>query len=206
MRITKTPASLLLAFTLAASCTPAMDQQPSATQPVGSLLPVRIKAFPRDIENYAGYDGQTKCSRGTKRGVLAFKRLIDKKFPPPLWSSAKRACRKGSISEHYEGRAIDIGLNAKRYKERKHAKRIIRWLMKKDSRGNPHAIARRLGIMYIIWNGRMWRAYDGGQWKKYEGSNKHTDHIHISFSRAGGLAETSFWTGKVADVKSPWWW
>src|SRR5438270_170493 len=47
----------------------------------------------------------------------------------------------------------------------------------------------------------IWGAYLADQgWRPYEGVSPHTDHIHISFSWAGALGQTSFWTGQVANV------
>ncbi|WP_052394626.1 hypothetical protein [Kutzneria sp. 744] len=65
------------------------------------------------------------------------------------------------------------------------AEDIIRWLLATDKYGNKNAMARRLGIMYMIWNRQMWRAYDSpDQWRPYAGPNPHTDHIHFSLSWA----------------------
>jgi hypothetical protein len=58
-------------------------------------------------------------------------------------------------------------------------------------------MARRLGVMYIIWNGRIWGSYRAAEgWRSYGGANPHTDHVHFSFSRAGALKQTSYWTGR----------
>ena len=46
-------------------------------------------------------------------------------------------------------------------------------------------MARRLGVMYIIFNRRIWRAYGDPGWGAYSGTNPHTDHIHISLSYDG---------------------
>jgi hypothetical protein len=57
-------------------------------------------------------------------------------------------------------------------------------------------MARRLGVMYIIFNRKIWRSYDPG-WGSYSGTNPHTDHIHISLSYDGSTGRTSFWTNKT---------
>ncbi|MDQ3157088.1 MAG: peptidoglycan-binding protein [Actinomycetota bacterium] len=60
------------------------------------------------------------------------------------------------------------------------------------------ANARRLGIMYVIHNKKIWAVYrekDG-----WRASSGHTDHIHVSFSWNGARADTSFWTGEVQPV------
>jgi peptidoglycan hydrolase-like protein with peptidoglycan-binding domain len=68
-------------------------------------------------------------------------------------------------------------------------------LLATDRYGNPYAMARRLGIMYIIFNHRIWGAYLADQgWRPYGGSNPHTDHVHFSLSWAGALKQTTWWT------------
>ncbi len=56
--------------------------------------------------------------------------------------------------------------------------------------------------MYIIWNHRIWNVGDtnngAGGWKPYVGASEHTDHIHFSFTWAGAMGVTSWWTGKVS--------
>ncbi len=43
----------------------------------------------------------------------------------------------------------------------------------------------RLGVKYIIWNGRSWNS-SRKTWEKYSGSNPHTDHVHVTFFEQGG--------------------
>ena len=65
-------------------------------------------------------------------------------------------------------------------------------------------MARRFGIMYIIWNHKMWRAYDPGRgWAPYSGVSPHTDHIHFSFTWDGAYGRTSWWTGKALTTVQP---
>ena len=37
---------------------------------------------------------------------------------------------------------------------------VVNWLTATDAKGNVAANARRLGVMYIIWNNRIWGAYN----------------------------------------------
>jgi hypothetical protein len=65
-------------------------------------------------------------------------------------------------------------------------------------------MARRLGIMYIIWDHRIWTAQSGTEgWRRYTGRNQHVDHVHFSFGWPGARADTSFWTGRVARTPGP---
>ncbi|WP_425560283.1 LGFP repeat-containing protein, partial [Kineococcus glutinatus] len=41
-------------------------------------------------------------------------------------------------------------------------------------------------------------------WQPYTGSNPHTDHVHVSLTRRGGRAETSWWTGAVSPIAGHW--
>jgi hypothetical protein len=108
-------------------------------------------------------------------------------------TSIGRTC-DSTVSEHFEGRALDYGLNVNNAGERAIANDFLNWLLATDQYGNRHAMARRLGVMYIIWNRQQWRAYRPAEgWQPYGGSNPHTDHIHISFIWAGALRQTSWW-------------
>jgi pyruvate/2-oxoglutarate dehydrogenase complex dihydrolipoamide acyltransferase (E2) component len=98
-----------------------------------------------------------------------------------------------------EGRALDWLLNAADPAQKAKADEFLTWLLAADQYGNPHANARRLGVMYIIWNGQMFRMYDAARgWAAYTGASPHTDHIHLSFSWEGALARTSWFTGTPA--------
>ncbi len=62
----------------------------------------------------------------------------------------------------------------------------------------PAYNARRLGVMYVIFNGRIWSSYRAGDgWRAYSGGESHADHIHISLSWSGAAKRTSWWTGKA---------
>jgi hypothetical protein len=186
----------LAALTIAilASATPAQAKVP-VTPNFGPL-----------IEDYAGYDGQDTCKPKPKPGVVAFKNLVLETYPTTGAGNISRACNIGGTSEHKEGRAWDWGVNAAIESQKKKATNLLGWLFATDKHGNKHAIARRVGIMYIVWNRRMWGAWNPG-WETYcvqkgnkcvdpdDGSVKHPhrDHMHISFSWPGARKETSFW-------------
>jgi peptidoglycan hydrolase-like protein with peptidoglycan-binding domain len=91
------------------------------------------------------------------------------------------------------------------------AKALLAWMLAPDAAGRPYANARRLGVMYLIWNNRIWGSYRTAEgWRPYStcaghpepswDTGCHRDHIHISLSWAGGAGRTSFWTGRVAPV------
>lgn len=88
--------------------------------------------------------------------------------------------------------------------ERKTAKAFIDWLLATDENGNEFAMARRLGVMYIGWDDRIWESYRQG-WSELKGCFStpepgydnycHRNHIHISLSWDGAAGQTSFWGG-----------
>jgi hypothetical protein len=116
-----------------------------------------------------------------------------------------RACSIGGLSEHKEGRAFDWGgLSASRATDRARVNSLMTWLFATDRHGNRYAMARRLGVQYIVWNKRIWGAYAAGSgWRAYNGSNPHTDHVHFSLSWAGANKTTSYWTGRVTNPPPP---
>lgn len=135
------------------------------------------------------------CDPVAKPGVLAFRAWALGKWGerPGSPQNIVRACTAGT-SEHEQGRAWDLMTNSL-----EHGQAIVDALLAPEG-AEPDALARRAGIMYMIWNKRMWRAYPhaglpAGSWAPYTGGESaHTDHIHFSFSRAGADGETSLYS------------
>jgi hypothetical protein len=105
-----------------------------------------------------------------------------------------------------EGRAVDWHLDAANPAERREANRLIELLLATDRAGNPHALARRMGIQEIIWNCRSWWSGSDGMEpysacftdrgrprKGVDRTTAHRDHVHIGLSWAGARKRTSFW-------------
>jgi peptidoglycan hydrolase-like protein with peptidoglycan-binding domain len=163
--------------------------------------PATPYGLPAGVESLAALDQQSRCDPSAKPGVLKFRRLVLSTYPNTGSDGIVRACGIGGTSEHKEGRAWDWKVSAHSPTQRAEATALLRWLLATDSSGHHAAMARRLGIMYIVWDRHMWRAYDAGAgWQPYTRGEAHTDHVHFSFSRAGAAGHTSFWraTGKPA--------
>ncbi len=149
--------------------------------------------FNGGIEDYTRYDGQSTCSPSTKPGMARFMNMVMRNYGGGN-SGVGRGCGVGGTSEHKEGRAWDWRMNAGSAGDRARVNALMNWLFATDVRCNHYARARRLGVMYIIWNRRMFRLYDVDRgWANYSGSSPHTDHVHFSLSRRGGAGTTSFW-------------
>jgi len=147
--------------------------------------------FGQSIDDYASYEGQSTCDPTPKPGVVAFKDFVLAAYPCTGEGEIGRSCGTGGTSEHKEGRAWDWMVSY----PSQHATVVLSWLLETDGNGNEHAMARRLGIMYMIWNSKIWKSYQASQgWQTYTGSSPHTDHVHFSFSWEGAQKQTSFWT------------
>jgi hypothetical protein len=191
-RSTTAPTRFLLSTALVAvlGALPAAVAAPAAAAP-------HTPDFGSAIDAYARYQPQRTCRPGAKPGVADFRDLLDRTYGSH-GSGISRRCGSRR-SEHYEGRALDYALLAHDADDAAVADDLLDWLLATDEHGNRHAMARRLGIMYIIWNGRIWRAYRP-RWRPYacDGtpSGCHTNHIHVSFSWAGARRRTTWWTAR----------
>ena len=166
------------------------------------------------IDDPASYEGQEICSPETKPGVAAFRELVLRTYPDTGAGSVGRSCSVGGRSEHKEGRAWDWGVRKTVPAERAAAEDLLDWLLRGDRFGNTKAMARRAGIMYLIWDRRIWFPYSG--WQTYcvqrrdgcyapDGGglrHPHTDHVHFSFSWPGARKTTTFWRKDRSFVSS----
>ena len=171
------------------------------------LAPTAAYAVP--VEDYASYDPQRWCAPRAKPGTTVLGRWLVNTYGGgfgPIW----RSCAGSSVSEHKEGRAFDWTLDAAREADRERAQTFLTRAFATDGAGNTHALARRMGIMYIIWNDHMYASYRQFERRDYLSSScptrkrcsktlRHRDHMHISLSRAGGNGLTSWYEGRLPD-------
>jgi hypothetical protein len=159
------------------------------------------------IEDYASYDPQSRCRPKAKPGAQVLGRWIVRRQGGGF-GGISRPCGAGGTSEHKEGRAFDWTLDATKKKDRQKAAAFLALVRASDKAGNTDARARRMGIMYVIWNDRMYSAWDGFEGepylasscpskKKCSASARHRDHLHISLSRVGGRGGTSWYDGRL---------
>lgn len=154
------------------------------------------------IEDYPRYQPATKCSPRAKPGTVELARWLVQKYGGRRGPIA-RSCG-GSTSEHTEGRAVDWMLDADRRSDRQRAQRFLDRVFGTDARGHTDALARRMGIMYVIWRDRMYAAWDGYRPKPYLSSScpsrrkcsktlRHRDHVHVSLTRRAARGHTSWY-------------
>jgi peptidoglycan hydrolase-like protein with peptidoglycan-binding domain len=153
------------------------------------------KTLPAALDVAVPYQGQTICDPRPRPGTLAFAQLMVAHYQMGSTSLIGRTCSSGA-SEHYDGRAWDWMLNINNADQYAVATSVLKWLTAPDAQGRQGAMARRFGIMYVIYNRKMWRAYAPERgWTDYSGVSPHTDHIHFSFTYDGAAKRTSWWTG-----------
>ena len=159
------------------------------------------------IEDYARYQPQERCGPTAKPGTTALAKWLPRKYGGHV-GTIGRDCRSGGTSEHKEGRALDWSLDVTKRADRKRAKAFLSRILATDRRDNTDALARRMGVMYIIWNDTMYPAWSGFEPQSYLSSSckkrrtcsptlRHRDHMHVSLSRAGGYGLTSWYDGRV---------
>jgi peptidoglycan hydrolase-like protein with peptidoglycan-binding domain len=171
----------------------------AATAQAAGIPAPPTKKLPSALDVAPPYEPQRICDPTPKPGVVAFAELVTRHYAATSRTTygISRSCGSG-VTEHSDGRALDWMLDVRNPTQKAIADSVTRWLSAPDAQGRPGAMARRFGIMYIIWNHRMWRAYDPGRgWAAYTGPVPHTDHIHFSFSWDGAYKRTSWWTGKA---------
>ncbi len=178
---------------------PATPPVPSPSAPTARVAQSAWLADLGPIEPYAAYEPQRSCSPTVKAGMGVVRDTLLGTHPQTRNLGIVRACHIGGRSEHKEGRAFDWGAYVNRPVEKAAVDRFLTQLFATDAHGNTHALARRMGVMYVVWNGQIWashRAQEG--WRPYHGPNPHVDHVHMSLSWAGGRGQTSFFTQDLA--------
>jgi hypothetical protein len=178
-----------------------------AATPASAAVPTPPRSLPTAIEPLAQYVAQSSCDPTVKPGTRALANLLSHTYPGISWASAYSCGTDGSVSEHYEGRAIDWMASYRVDWQRADATSLVNWLLASDKAGNHFAMARRLGVQYIIWDNRIWGSWDG-QWADYNRCSQtpstaydnacHRTHVHLSLSWNGAMGKTTFWTGQVA--------
>ena len=190
--------TIVLTGSLAVAAAPASSAAvPSLRAPAGLLA---------KIEPLADYVEQVACQPGYRTGTLALGRMLVKTYPNTSFGGAYDCGTDGNRSEHYDGRAIDWMNSVRNRVQAAQAASVIKFMLATDRWGNKFANARRMGIMYIIWNNKIWGAWDG-KWADYNNCAKtpspsldsacHRNHMHLSLSWNGAWGRTSFWSRHV---------
>lgn len=184
---------------------------PLATVVAAALMLAILVAAPParaslPLEDYAPYQPQTRCQPQAKPGTVALGRWVVRTYGGGYGGISRRC--SASTSEHHEGRAFDWMLDARKRTDRVRARALLRDLFAQDRAGNPDALARRMGIMYVIWDDEIYSAWSGFRPERYRSSGckrirtcsptlRHRDHVHISLTRRAARGKTSWYVGRV---------
>ncbi|KAA1374901.1 peptidoglycan-binding domain-containing protein [Aeromicrobium fastidiosum] len=142
---------------------------------------------PATLDPVSPYLPQVSCNPVDMVGPRMLRDLLLRTYGIGRAGGISRGCTEG-LSEHSEGRAMDWMVNVKVPAEKAAAADFLAWVTRDDG-----VNARRLGIMYVIYNKKIWSVYNtSAGWRP---SYAHTDHVHVSFSWNGARGNTSFWTG-----------
>ena len=189
-------------FVALAICAAAALAEPYG--PVAGNPADRLAHLP--IDDY-GSDDARRCRRNPMPGALALESWLTLNVRGTSWG-VMRCSRldRRRFSLHADGRAVDWHLDAGSRTDRRAAKRLIMLLLASDRAGNPHALARRMGIQEIIWDCRSWWAgadrmepYSacldrrGRPRENVNVTLAHRDHVHIGLNLAGARKRSTFW-------------
>ena len=175
-------------------------------------MPVRISGNPADrlatqpLEAER-YDRSRRCTSRPRAGTRALPAWLQRNARGVSWG-IRRGARlgPGNFSLHADGRALDWHLDVNKPADRREAARLIALMLAPDRLGQPHALARRMGLQEIIWDCKSWwagtdgmRPYsvclngDGDLRRRVDPTLAHRNHIHVGLSFAGAAMRTSFW-------------
>jgi hypothetical protein len=166
----------------------------------------RLATQPLDPEQY---DHSRHCTSRPRAGILALQAWLERNARGTSWGIMR--CERlgpGNFSLHADGRALDWHLDVHHPADRREARRLMVLMLAPDRLGQPHALARRMGVQEIIWDCKSWwagtegmRPYsvcldgDGELRRRVDPTLAHRNHIHFGLSFAGAAKKTSFWRG-----------
>ena len=206
-----------LAVLAAAALVAGMLPVVATVAPAQAAVPAS-PTFTVPLDTVPDYQGQEFCSPTVKPGSAKLRDLLRATYGN-YSIGIVRACSIGGQSEHKEGRALDWMVSVRNATQKSKAQAFLAWLLAPDAAGNPGAMARRLGIMYIGWNNQMWRGYDmASGWTELRGcyaaakastaydTECHRNHVHLSLTWEGAMGLTSYWSGTPvnATCRSGW--
>lgn len=170
----------------------------------GQVRPAAAIGYSPLVDQPSGYEAQSLCRSTPMPGTVALSRWLLRSYRATRSMGLLRGCSVGGTSEHKDGRAFDWGADVAKKRTRKAAYNFITKILATDAAGNTHALARRLGIMYFIYNDTIWSSYrdfvprpylNRGCTTKVKCSRtlRHLNHVHISLGYAGASGQTSWY-------------
>jgi hypothetical protein len=162
-----------------------------------------------EIEGYASYDASSTCHPKPRAGTEYLGHWVARHYGGGYVGFGRPCSKKdGPTSEHQTGRAFDWSLDASSKRDRRTARELLQRIFAADRRGHEDALARRMGVMYLIWDDQMYPAWNQFRPEPYLSSScrtkkkcsrtlRHRDHVHVSLSRQGARGATSWYAGRL---------
>ena len=150
------------------------------------------------------YHPQRTCAPHAQPGVVRFRKLILATYRGTGDDGIVRACHIGGRSEHKEGRAWDWAVSVHNARQVGQVTTCSTGCSARCPRPR-YAMARRLGIMYIIWNKKIWGTYSASSRLAalllLRCHRLPPNHVHFSFSWRGERARPRSGTGSRTPVR-----
>ena len=186
---------LLLAIAVLAAVHAMMPGPPPVSWPAAAAA-----VYP--LEDFASYQPATRCVRRAQPGTVMLARYLVRRHGGGMGPITRRC--GGSRSEHTEGRAFDWTNDATTRAGRQRVAGFLGEVLAAGPSGERAVVARRMGIMYVIWNDRMFAAWNQFRPEPYRSSScrslkrcsptlRHRDHVHISLTRQAAQRRTSWY-------------
>jgi hypothetical protein len=187
-----------------------------ATAPAQALTPGLVPVSGPAIEDFAPYQPQVGCATRIPKGTGLLAAWLLTRYPVSSNWGIMRSCSTKGVTEHKEGRAFDWHVDHRNKAQRAAGESFMKLMFATDRYGNKDALARRMGIMYVIWDNKIYGAYSGFVPRPYlsagcdparlaacNPTQQHVDHMHLSLTWSGSRGLTSFYDGTVAGPGEP---
>src|SRR3546814_281753 len=143
--------------------------------------PSPVQALGNQVaDTYAGYEPQGPCRSTAQPGTAELASWLVRNYPGTGSSGTVRACSTGGQSEHKDGRAFDWAADVKSKAQKKAAYDFLARAFATDGKGVTDALARRMGIMYVIYDDKIYSSY-----RRFE----QVDYVHPDCRKLSSLAK-----------------
>ena len=177
----------------------------AAAMLLGLTWPAAGAAQASSVDAFSAYQPQTTCRKTPLPGTVYLLHWLQRHYPHPGISSMIAPAAPGG--DRAQGRpGAGLGHRRDRALAEARATAFLKRCSPPTAPAATRALARRMGIMYVIWDDHIYGAYTDPAFLKrdYLASGcktaakcsptlQHRDHIHISLSWAGASAQTSFY-------------
>lgn len=179
----------------------------SAAPSASARMDLPRYAFTQPAEDFGRVGPLIKCEYTWRAGVVAFGDMVEQASGYSYLGPRRCSAGKTTPTSHHEtGRALDIMIDHRVPDQQADGHKLMVYLMSKDA-----AKLRRLGVVEIIWGGKIWTtSRDSGnitsrlsRWRVHQNCAPgddptfcHYNHIHLSLSVEGSEMLSTFWTAQ----------